>query len=75
MTAPRAVIWSKGQRAAGRVRQVCGREVERLLALQEWLALTERRQVIVPFGEMLANLMPTDTMELRTRRDFDQLLS
>jgi hypothetical protein len=43
-------------------------------ALQEWLALSGERRVIVPFGEELADLMPK-TAELRVRRDFEKLLS
>jgi len=71
----REVMRSKGRAAAGKHPESAPARIRPFLALQRWLAVAGERRVIVPFGEVLADSMPMDTMELRTRRDFDQLLS
>jgi hypothetical protein len=44
-----------------------------LLSVQRWLQLDGKHQVIVPFAETLANLVPAQAV--RMRRDFRQLLT
>jgi len=70
--ATREVIRSKGNQAAGAAPPRCDRGP--FLALQRWLALGGKHRVIVPFGKVLANLMP-EPLNVRMRRDFEQLLS
>jgi len=69
--ATRAVLLRKGQEVAGETPPA--RDLRPFLAFQRWLRDGAHR-VIVPFGEMLAAAMPS-TFDMRTRRDFIQLLS
>jgi hypothetical protein len=48
-------------------------DVTPYLALQHWLAAQGEQQVIVPFAEVLADLVPAQAV--RMRRDFRQLLT
>ena len=66
------VICAKGDRAAGILPQI---DLERFLAFQRWLAVVGERRVIVPFAPALARAMGYCSLELRTRRDFEALLS
>ncbi len=70
--ATRAVLLRKGREAAGETR--AGRDLRPFVAFQRWLRDRAERRVIVPFGETLAEAMPS-TFDMRTRRDFVQLLS
>jgi DNA-binding transcriptional ArsR family regulator len=68
------VICAKADRAAGRLPPL---DREPFLALQRWLSRgsVEERRVTVPFGWALARAMSGCSLELRTRRDFEGLLS
>jgi len=70
--ATRAVLVRQGQEAAGETPPPP--DLSPFLAFQRWLTQAGNRRVIVPFGETLAAAMPS-TFEVRTRRDFRQLLS
>ena len=70
--ATRAVLLRKGQEVAGETPPA--RDLRPFLAFQRWLRDGAEHRVIVPFGEMLAAAMPS-TFDMRTRRDFIQLLS
>ena len=48
-------------------------DVEPLLALQRWLENAGRREVTIPFAQILPKLVPAKTV--RMRRDFCQLLT
>jgi len=66
------VILAKADRATGRLPAP---DLEPFLALQRWLATMGEGRVIVPFGPALARAMGECSLELRTRRDFEALLS
>ncbi|HLQ24123.1 MAG TPA: hypothetical protein VK132_12995, partial [Gemmatimonadales bacterium] len=70
--ATREVILRLGKEAAGDTPP--RPSLEPFLAFQRWLAHVAKHPVIVPFGETLAEGMPS-TFEARMRRDFPQLLS
>src|SRR5262249_28793575 len=48
-------------------------DVAPFLAVQQWLDVAGERRVIVPFGKVLAELLPASAV--RMRRDFRQLLT
>jgi hypothetical protein len=66
------VILAKADRASGRLPPL---DVEPFLALQRWLAIAGEHRVVVPFARALARAMGECSLELRTRRDFEALLS
>lgn len=66
----RLVVRSAGRRAATGRAEV---DVAPFVAAQRWLATAGSREVIVPFAEVLADLV--DVGSVRVRRDFVQLLS
>ena len=68
----REVLLRKGQEAAGETPP--RRDVRPFQAFQRWLRERGEHRVIVPFGETLAEAMPS-TFDARMRRDFIQLLS
>ena len=48
-------------------------DIDRFHAFQRWLAVSGEKRVVVPFAEVLADLVPAKSV--RMRRDFAQLLS
>ncbi len=67
-----AVLLRQGQEAAGETPPPPDQQP--FLAFQRWLTHVGDRRAIVPFGATLAAAMPS-TFNVRTRRDFTQLLS
>jgi hypothetical protein len=70
-TQTRAVLQSKGKDAAGTAPQAPARAP--YLALQHYLGTQDAPRVVVPYAEVLANLVPAQAV--RMRRDFGQLLT
>lgn len=67
----REIIRMQARIAAGKTAEVAN--VDEFHAAQTWLELAGERRVVVPFGEALSDLVPSDLTRLR--RDFQQLLT
>jgi hypothetical protein len=67
----REIIQSQGRRAAGKAPQAP--DLAPYHVLQRYLAAQGEPRVVVPYADVLANLVPVQAV--RMRRDFDQLLT
>jgi hypothetical protein len=68
----RAVMVAQARKVQGDV-SATPVDVSPYMAAQRWLEVAGTRQVVIPFAEMLAHIVPAD--HIRMRRDFRQLLT
>jgi hypothetical protein len=69
----RAIMRAKAKTDTDGNETMPDREIEKFRAHQRWLAAKGEKRIAVPFAKALAELVPAD--QVRTRRDFPQLLS